>query len=199
MAVTKRTRYEVLRRDGHTCRYCGGSAPEVKLTVDHVMPVALGGSDDPSNLVTACRDCNAGKSSAVPDANLVAVVSDEALRWSAAMKQAAENEAAKRTDRTTILTHFKEHVWDTWTYVDQGKSRTVDLPPDWESAILRQLDAGLTMADLKDAVAATMKAQWVRSGEFRYFMGVCKHMLLDRIEAARAILDAEDGKVSDAR
>lgn len=54
MAVSKRTRYEVLRRDNHTCRYCGGSAPDVRLTVDHVLPVTLGGSDDPSNLVAAC-------------------------------------------------------------------------------------------------------------------------------------------------
>ena len=26
MAVSKRTRFEVLRRDSHTCRYCGQSA-----------------------------------------------------------------------------------------------------------------------------------------------------------------------------
>lgn len=35
MPVSKRLRYEVLRRDSHTCRYCGGAAPDVKLTVDH--------------------------------------------------------------------------------------------------------------------------------------------------------------------
>lgn len=28
MAVSKRTRYEVLRRDNHACRYCGARAPE---------------------------------------------------------------------------------------------------------------------------------------------------------------------------
>jgi 5-methylcytosine-specific restriction endonuclease McrA len=39
MAVSKRTRYEVLRRDNHACRYCGGIAPDVILTVDHVTPV----------------------------------------------------------------------------------------------------------------------------------------------------------------
>lgn len=57
MAVSKRTRFEVLRRDNHTCRYCGQAAPDVKLTVDHVTPVALGGTDDPANLVTACAEC----------------------------------------------------------------------------------------------------------------------------------------------
>src|SRR5690606_40826449 len=51
------------------------------LTIDHVLPVALGGSDDPSNLVAACRDCNAGKSSAAPDAETVAEVEVDSARW----------------------------------------------------------------------------------------------------------------------
>lgn len=33
MAVSKRLRYEILRRDDHACRYCGDRAPDVKLTV----------------------------------------------------------------------------------------------------------------------------------------------------------------------
>ncbi|AWN05089.1 HNH endonuclease [Gordonia phage Easley] len=40
MAVSKRLRYEILRRDNHTCRYCGATAPDVPLTVDHVVPVS---------------------------------------------------------------------------------------------------------------------------------------------------------------
>lgn len=39
MAVTKRTRFEVLRRDNYTCRYC--HATDNPLTVDHVVPRAL--------------------------------------------------------------------------------------------------------------------------------------------------------------
>ena len=58
MAITKRTRYEVLKRDNHACRYCGAVAPDVKLQVDHVIPVALGGTDNPDNLVAACVACN---------------------------------------------------------------------------------------------------------------------------------------------
>lgn len=45
MSITKRMRFEVLRRDSSTCRYCGQSAPDVKLHVDHVRPAALGGDD----------------------------------------------------------------------------------------------------------------------------------------------------------
>lgn len=33
----------------------------VSLSLDHVLPVALGGSDDPSNLEWACHRCNAQK------------------------------------------------------------------------------------------------------------------------------------------
>ena len=45
MALSKRLRYEILRRDNHTCRYCGASAPDVTLTVDHVVPCLLYTSD----------------------------------------------------------------------------------------------------------------------------------------------------------
>lgn len=53
--------FEILKRDGYRCRYCGRSARVVLLEVDHVIAVAAGGPDDPDNLVTACGDCNAGK------------------------------------------------------------------------------------------------------------------------------------------
>ncbi|MCX5365877.1 HNH endonuclease [Streptomyces sp. NBC_00124] len=65
MAVSKRLRYEILRRDRYTCRYCGASAPDAPMRVDHVTPVALGGTDHPSNLVAACEPCNSGKTSSI--------------------------------------------------------------------------------------------------------------------------------------
>lgn len=53
----------ILKRDQHTCAYCGEDANEV----DHVIPVAHGGTDDEWNLVAACRRCNLKKS----DKNMV--------------------------------------------------------------------------------------------------------------------------------
>ena len=44
----------ILDRDGQRCAYCHGPAR----TVDHVIPLRLGGSNDGSNLVAACRACN---------------------------------------------------------------------------------------------------------------------------------------------
>jgi hypothetical protein len=86
MAVSKRLRYEILRRDNHACRYCGATAPDAKLNVDHVIPQSLGGSDKPDNLVTSCADCNAGKTSSMPNALVVADVDQETFRASKAAK-----------------------------------------------------------------------------------------------------------------
>ena len=36
-------------------------------TVDHIIPVAKGGTDDPENLVAACRKCNFSKQDKMPD------------------------------------------------------------------------------------------------------------------------------------
>ena len=59
--ISKSLRYDVLKRDSFTCQYCGRSAPEVQLHVDHIVPVSKGGQNDISNLITACQDCNLGK------------------------------------------------------------------------------------------------------------------------------------------
>lgn len=63
--VPPRLRFEVFKRDGFACVYCGACAPGVVLHADHVDPVALGGADDIENLVTSCAGCNGGKG-AVP-------------------------------------------------------------------------------------------------------------------------------------
>lgn len=60
-AIPKSVRFEVFKRDKFTCQYCGASAPDVILEIDHIKPVSKGGTNDILNLVTACRDCNSGK------------------------------------------------------------------------------------------------------------------------------------------
>ena len=60
-AISQKTRFEVFKRDSFCCQYCGRSAPDVTLEVDHIHPVADGGKNDIMNLVTACYECNRGK------------------------------------------------------------------------------------------------------------------------------------------
>ena len=59
--ISKRIRFEIFKRDSFKCQYCGACAPEVLLQIDHIEPVSKGGSNDASNLITACAACNAGK------------------------------------------------------------------------------------------------------------------------------------------
>lgn len=63
--LSRKIRFEVFKRDSFTCQYCGSKAPDVVLQVDHITPVAAGGSNDFLNLVTSCQPCNSGKSDRV--------------------------------------------------------------------------------------------------------------------------------------
>lgn len=60
-SIKKSVRFEVFKRDSFTCQYCGKSAPDVVLHVDHIKPVSKGGENDLLNLITSCVDCNLGK------------------------------------------------------------------------------------------------------------------------------------------
>ena len=61
-SISRAKRLRILMRDGHRCRYCGaGVADGAVLELDHITPVARGGSNDESNLVAACQACNRGK------------------------------------------------------------------------------------------------------------------------------------------
>ena len=61
MTISKKNRFEVFKRDGFKCGYCGKAPPEIILEIDHIDPKYIGGSDDLNNLITACFDCNRGK------------------------------------------------------------------------------------------------------------------------------------------
>jgi 5-methylcytosine-specific restriction endonuclease McrA len=64
--MTPSLRYDILERDKFTCQSCGRTPPDVKLHVDHKIPVALGGRTVPENLHALCADCNLGKSAKMP-------------------------------------------------------------------------------------------------------------------------------------
>jgi len=59
--ISKKTRFDVFKRDGFKCAYCGESPPNVTLHVDHIDPLAEGGKSEMSNYITSCADCNLGK------------------------------------------------------------------------------------------------------------------------------------------
>jgi len=68
-------RTAVIARDGRICGMCGrpvvrrsarsgrDRTPGNQLTLDHIVPVSLGGANDVNNLRVCCRACNMTKSS----------------------------------------------------------------------------------------------------------------------------------------
>jgi hypothetical protein len=56
--IPNETRAAVFSRDGHACVRCGATDD---LTLDHIKPWSLGGSDTPDNLQAMCRTCNSSK------------------------------------------------------------------------------------------------------------------------------------------
>lgn len=65
--MTAGLRYDILHRDNFKCQICGRTAQEdnVKLHVDHIIPISKGGKTVPENLRTLCQDCNLGKGSKI--------------------------------------------------------------------------------------------------------------------------------------
>lgn len=190
MAVSKRLRYEILRRDNHACRYCGATAPDVQLTVDHVTPTALGGSDAADNLAAACGPCNSGKTSTSPDAPLVADVSNDTLRWAKAMEQAAaelaEQQEPVRAYRQAFLT-----AWNGWTYQYDGKKQTFELPDNWRNSLDMFRTAGLPIEMLDVVIEKAMASNTVKYYDrFRYCCGVAWRTIDDLQEKARHIVGA---------
>lgn len=55
-----------LRDCGRRCVYCASRLEYDLATLDHVIPVARGGTSAPGNLVAACVDCNRLKGNLLP-------------------------------------------------------------------------------------------------------------------------------------
>lgn len=190
MAVSKRLRYEVLRRDNHACRYCGATAPDVKLTVDHVVPTALGGSDDPTNLVTACAPCNSGKSASTPDAPLVGDVAADALRWARAMARAAQLDHDAWHEQDSLIWTF-EREWNEWQ-TPEGKP-FLELGHEHHQTLRNLHRAGLGYVDLRYATIEAMNARHIPAGRiWRYFAGICWRLVEQRRETASSLIQAEE-------
>lgn len=58
---TKTTRKTVLSRDGNKCVRCGSRKD---LTIDHIYPRCIGGTNALANLRTLCRSCNSSRPAA---------------------------------------------------------------------------------------------------------------------------------------
>lgn len=170
MAISKRKRFEVFKRDGFTCQYCGKTPPEAVLEVDHVQPVSKGGTDDKVNLLTACFDCNRGKgavllavtSASVTDAQRKEMERHEQIKamnlWLAKVRK-EEDSAVERVSR--YFCEAKLSCSGQTLSVECKRSVRVFLRRMPEVQILNAID--LAFARQPTGEMAT----------FKYFCGIC--------------------------
>lgn len=184
MAITKGLRFEILRRDNFRCTYCGATPAKTELHVDHVLPTSLGGTDDPSNLTTACQDCNAGKAGRMLDEPQVEAVNERAKVWAQAMEQAIE-ERRKRFDALQEIREWFRFEWESWT-------PRVELPDGFVKTINHYLVHGLSTDEIVDSIEIAMTSPTPIHRKYRYFCGVCNRKLDDLRMRAMEIVEEYD-------
>jgi hypothetical protein len=60
--IRKERRLAIYLRDGLACCWCGATIEDgARLTLDHIVPYANGGSNRSEGLVTACLRCNSSR------------------------------------------------------------------------------------------------------------------------------------------
>lgn len=175
MTISTRTRFEVLKRDGFKCRYCGRTSMSVVLHVDHVVPVSGGGSDEPINLIAACADCNLGKSNvSLEDSRLAERANGDELVEHAAqvrdyLERVKELQAAKEEVYMWLSQTYEEHI---------GEPPLVDLHKRWR-AILDQHSIESVVAAIEATGRKFRTAYKGRNSginQMRYLYGVLRKL-----------------------
>ncbi|MBW4623053.1 MAG: HNH endonuclease [Cyanosarcina radialis HA8281-LM2] len=59
--IPPEVRKYIFNRDRYQCQSCGQTQRETELNIDHIIPIATGGTNDISNLQTLCHTCNQQK------------------------------------------------------------------------------------------------------------------------------------------
>jgi hypothetical protein len=163
-ALSKKTRFDVFKRDGFVCQYCGAHPPAVILHVDHIHPVAEGGDNDTDNLITACEPCNLGKGarklSVAPES-----LSDKAARIAEAEAQLAGWTAVLEAKRERL----EDEAWEV-VYALTGKG---EIRRDHLQSVKRFVERLGVSAVIDAAEIARARTLWSESKTFKYFCGVC--------------------------
>jgi len=164
VSISTRTRFEILKRDGFRCRYCGITAIGAALHVDHVLAVANGGTDDHVNLVTSCSGCNLGKSDVPLDESRLSPHDPLELAREHVEQMRAYLDAQKAVDEE------RGRVEDYWCSV--WFSVTGNDPPAairWRSVLSQH-----PPERVREAIDAVADASWKLNNaksEARYFYG----------------------------
>ena len=163
--ISTRARFEIFKRDGFVCQYCGRHPPEVVLEVDHVKAVSRGGQNEDYNLLTSCFDCNRGKAAgtlvAAPvDLGERAALLKEKLAQVAAYDRLLKKEKAQQQSAVDEVYAIFAENFDGWQLTSSA------------ARSIRTFLKSLSQEEVSDAMhMACLRVP--RDMAFRYFCGIC--------------------------
>jgi HNH endonuclease len=171
-AISKKTRFEVFKRDGFRCMYCGAHPPAVLLHVDHIDAVARGGKNNMDNLVTACEPCNLGKS-ATPLSSVPQSLSDKAV-------ETKEREAQIKGYQSIMAARRERIDSESWDVAEVAMAAwgTDSFRKDWRISIKHFIET-LGLDDCLAAMERAVNKCDSQEKAFRYFCGTCWGKLRD--------------------
>ncbi len=144
--ISKKTRFEVFKRDRFTCQYCGRMSPDVILEVDHIKPVAEGGTNRITNLITSCRDCNRGKGKRKLSDDAEIKKQQNAMIDLADKREQMEMISKWVEELNSMRTDYTNNLVDYW----ESRTRRDVSVKDWN--IMRDWVRQFPLQDLYDAV-----------------------------------------------
>jgi hypothetical protein len=166
-------RFDILNRDGFTCYYCGRRPPEVKLHIDHRIPVAKGGATVPENLFTACLECNLGKrtkeiGASDPTAETRRKAAREAITLA---NEAVIAEEARETLRIVIVNHwldaFHEEECDPYTLkviISYARQHGVETVLSWIDYVASMKEFEFSPDSARGRYLSGIRRRWLQEG-----------------------------------
>ena len=166
-SISKKTRFEVFKRDSFTCQYCGAHPPKAILHVDHIDPVSNGGSNHIDNLITSCDSCNIGKGARL--------LSDIPKSLKDKSEEIAERELQISGYNEVLMAKMRrieKESWDIAAALDGKESVETYLRNNLAS--IRRFLEKLAFAEvLESARIASARFPISNNKQFRYFCGIC--------------------------
>lgn len=170
MGLSPKVRFTVFARDKFTCQYCGRKTPQVILEVDHVTPRSEGGTDEPTNLVTSCFECNRGKGATLLETiTLDTDLHEQAILIAEREMQIKEYNEARRRQREREERDINE-LMAFWDSLRPGYYHKY--PSD---ATLRRYLKVLVLEDIREAMEIAADRKNCGPDGLAYLYGILKN------------------------
>jgi DNA-directed RNA polymerase subunit RPC12/RpoP len=171
-SISKKLRFEIFKRDGFKCQYCGATPNKEVLQVDHITPVAEGGENDIDNLITSCQPCNIGKGA----------------RSLTAIPKSLKEKSISIAEQESQIIEYQKMIFESrnrkldtaWEVAEILDSKAAEGYPKSNLSSIQMFLEKLSLEDVLEAAdIASLQNFFDKTRTFKYFCGVCNRKIRD--------------------